>query len=154
MRIEFTEKQFFSLLKILYLGTWMTDAFNPESSGEFDEVEQHVLSFAKDLGLEDHVLYDEKMKIYAYTVEFEKSTGVTQTINQYDEDVFWYELAHRMGERDFLRAYGAEAIGKMSIEERFKRQEGYIKWYEQEFGANGIENLAVVDLTCVGDRGE
>lgn len=154
MKIDFTDKQYIQLLKVLYLGTWMTDAFNAEPSGESDDLEQHVLSFASDFGLKDHVAYDENLKTYSCTGEFQKSSGVTQMIGQYDEDVFWYELTHRMAERDFIRVYGTEAIGKMSIEERFERQEEYIKWYEEEFGTNGIEHLAVVDVRCIPDRNE
>ncbi len=154
MKIDFTDKQFVCLLKILYLGTWMADTFNPEPSGEFDDLEQHILSSAEGFGLKDQIPYDENLKAYSWNVEFEKSSSVAQTISQYDEDVFWYELIHRMGERDFLRAYGADAIGKMSIEERFRHQEEYIKGYEEEFGANGIENLAVVDITCLHDNSE
>jgi len=154
MKIDFTNKQYIQLLKILYLGTWMTDAFNAEPSGECDDLEQHVLSFASDFGFKDHVAYDENLKTYSCTGEFQKSSGVTQMIGQYDEDVFWYELTHRMAERDFIRVYGTEPIGKMSIEERFERQDEYIKWYEEEFGINGIEHLAVVDARWTPDRNE
>lgn len=154
MEIDFTEKQYAWLLKVLYLGTWMTDAFNTESSNESDDLEQYVLSFAKDFGLKDHIAYDENLKAYSYTGEFEKSSGVRQVINEYDENVFWYELVHRMAKRDFMRAHGAGTIGKMSIEERFGHEEEYIKWYEEEFGTNSIENLAVIDMTCVCDHTE
>ncbi|OPY77231.1 MAG: hypothetical protein A4E65_02829 [Syntrophorhabdus sp. PtaU1.Bin153] len=147
MNIDLTVEQYVRLLKMLYLGTWMTDAFNAEPSGEFDDLEQYMLSLAKEAGLDGHVAYDEEKKTYSYTGEFEKSSNVTQIINQYDEDVFWYELTHRMAKRDFVRAHGAAMIGKMSILERFELEDQYIKWYEDEFGTNGIENLAVVDMT-------
>lgn len=152
MEIDFTEKQYARLLKVLYLGTWMTDTFDTESSNESDDLEQYVLSFAKDFGLKDHVTYDEDLKAYSYTGEFEKSSGVRQIINEYDENVFWYELIHRMAKRDFMRAHGTGTIGKMSIKERFEREEEYIKWYEDEFGTNSIENLAVVDMAYISDH--
>ncbi|OPX97209.1 MAG: hypothetical protein A4E62_00061 [Syntrophorhabdus sp. PtaU1.Bin002] len=154
MKIDFTEKQYIRLLKVLYLGTWMTDAFNTESSGECDDLEQYVLSFAEGFGLKDHVTYDENLTTYSYAGEFEKSTGARQVINEYDENVFWYELIHRMAKRDFMRAHGVGIIGKMSIEERFEREDQYIKWYEDEFSTNSIENLAVVDMTCICDHNE
>jgi hypothetical protein len=147
MKVDLTEKQYDRLLKMLYLGAWMTDAFNVEPSGEADDLEQYVLALAKDFGLGNYVVYDEEKKTYSYAGEFEKSSGVTQIINQYDEDVFWYELTRRMAKRDFIRAHGAAMIGKMSILERFELEDEYIKWYEDEFGTNGLENLAVVDMT-------
>ncbi len=154
MKIDLTEEQYVKLLKVLYLGTWTTDAFEGEWSGEFSDLEQQVFSYAKDFALEDRVVYDGDTKTYSYAPEFEKNSGVVQIINAYDDDVFWYELVHRMAERDFIRAHGTGTIGRMSIDERFQRADEYVSWYEEEFGAHDIENLAVVDKADTSDKSE
>ena len=49
MKINFTKKQYETLLKAVYLGNWMVSSTSDEPEGnQFDELEEYVFSFAKD----------------------------------------------------------------------------------------------------------
>ncbi len=62
---------------------------------------------------------------------------------QYDEETFWDGLTFRLADRDFVRAYGEEAIKAMSPEERMMKRDPFYDACSEEFAQNGIESLRV-----------
>ena len=149
MEIKLTKEQYKNLLKLVYLGNWMINAIRSGTKGDerikkYDEIEQYIFSFAKDAGLEKYIEYDEKLKKFFPTSEFEEDPEIEQYREDYEEEVFWQELADRLGTRDFIKEYGQEAIKKMSQKERFLKREEFIIKYEEEFEKNGLANLEIL----------
>ena len=145
MEIKFTEKQYESLLKLVYLGNWMINAIRlvDEQIKEYENIEQYIFSFAKDAGLENWIEFDNELNKFYPTKEFEENTDVEQFKDDYDDELFWEELTYRLGGQDFIREYGETAIRKMTWEERFKKEQPFIEKYEEEFEKYGIENLEI-----------
>lgn len=144
MKINFTKKQYEDLVKLVYLGTWMVNAHRTDDRVEkYEELEQYILSFYKDFGMENFILFDEELKRFFPTKEFEEETDVEQYIDEYNNDIFCEELIDRLARRDFIRAYGEENLLKMTWEERFEKEQPFIDKYDEEFEKNGIENLDI-----------
>ncbi len=139
--VKYTKEQYESLLELVYLGDWLVNSFRIERVTEFEDLENHLYSFAKDFGLEKLVVLDGETKKYLPANSLEET--VTHYIEAYDEDKFWDELCHRLGQRDFVRHYGQDAIQKMKLEEMFQKEAGFIRKYAEEFEKSGLENLEI-----------
>jgi hypothetical protein len=149
MEIKLTKEQYENLLKLVYLGNWMVNAIRSGAEGDeqiekYNEIEQYIFSFAKDVGLEKYVEFNEKYNQFFPTIELEEDPEVEKYRQDYNEETFWQELADRLGARDFIREYGKEAIEKMDQEERFIKLQEFIIKYEEEFEENGMANLEIL----------
>lgn len=150
MKINFTKKQYISLIKLLHLGTWMANAHRTDDRiEEFEELEQYVLSVCKSFGMDDSVEYDKELKMFFLTEEFLEESGVEELIDEYDNDTFWEELIHRMAERDMEKKYAEDTIRKMKFEERIDKEWPFIRIYEEEFLENGLTNLRLIKGTNI-----
>ena len=69
MKINFSKKQFETLIEMMELGYCITSS-NEQTANEskFTEMEQYLLSFAEDFDFED-VLYDSQNQMYGLAVE-------------------------------------------------------------------------------------
>ncbi len=143
MKIRFTKDQYKNLIKLVYLGNWMINAVRliDNQIKKYNDLEQYILSFAKEFGLEKYIEFDEEYEKFISTIDIEEDPELEEYRNDYDEEVFWQEMAIRLGSRDFVRQYGEEAIIKMDQKERFLKEQQHIITYEEEFEKNGIENL-------------
>ncbi|TGJ99691.1 hypothetical protein EHO59_17820 [Leptospira semungkisensis] len=145
MKIEFTPEQYETLLKSIAISSWMINAFNEgeEESNSYAELEQYILSFAKEFGKQEFVDYDVADDIYYPTRKFEDQTDIFDIISDYDNELFWDELIHRMARRDFLEEYGESGLAAMAIEERIEKEAPYISKYEEIFTNQGLENVEI-----------
>ena len=145
MEIKLTKEQYENLIKLVYLGNWMVNAIRLENERvkKYDEIEQYIFSFAKDIGLEKYIEFDETNNQFFPTREFDEDPEIEKYKEEYDNEVFWQELADRLGTRDFIRKYGKEVIEKMDQEERFLKREECIIKYEEEFERNQLNNLEI-----------
>lgn len=144
MKINFTKKQFENLLKLVYLGNWMANAYRTDDIiKKYEELENYVFSFAKEFGFAEYVddeLADEG-KFFPTRV-FEE-TDVNELHDEYDDETFWDEILDRLTDRDFVRKYGIEAIKKMSSEERWEKMGEFEEKYAEEMEKYGIERLEI-----------
>lgn len=147
MKINFTKKQYEDLLKLVYMGDWMTNANRTEDHTErFEELESYLFSFAKDFGLEEYADADDPGRVYPSRL-FEEEIGLRELIDEYDNETFWDELPDHLGERDFFEKFTKEEIEAMDPEKLFmERMECIINW-EKEFEEHGIERLRAVNMT-------
>ncbi len=144
MKINFTKKEYKALLTVLYISDWVMHSHDTELDPEtqkYKDLEQKILSFAKDFGMDDCVERDAKLGGFFHTRNFEDE--VMKFIERYDDNSFWDELADRLADRDFLRKYGEEAILKMTPEERFQKYCDFEDKYNEEFEENGLENIRI-----------
>jgi len=143
MKINITKKIYGQLLDLCYIARWMNDTIKDPSPGRFEEIEQYLLSLAKEFGFEKAVAFDKQQGKYSLTRDFVEQSDLIPFIDAYDNNIFWEELVYRLGWRDVLRAYSEEKLSALSEEERKQLSEVYIDRYAREFEAKGLENLAL-----------
>jgi len=142
MKINFSKKQYRSLIDLVYLGEMVVNSIRTDDRvKEYDELREYIYSFAEQMGQGDIIEYDKKYNMHFETKAYE--TGkVEEYTNAYDEEVFWTELASRLAERDMQRLI-------MMSGETFEKDEGLRKFwaredvYQTEFEENGLNNVKV-----------
>ncbi len=148
MKINFTKKQYLTLIKLIYLGTWITNAHRTEDIiEEFEDLEQYILSFARDFGMEDEVVYDDEIGKFFLDEEFIVNSGIEEIIDEYDNETFWEELIHRLSERDLNERYGEDALSNMALEDVLMKKMPLLEMYDTEFSENGLVNLRLIKGT-------
>jgi len=123
MQINFTKSQYEQLLKLVYLGVWLTNAHRTDDRiKEFDDLESYVLSMAKEFGL-DKFVDDEPMdgRTHFPSRHFEEETEVQRLIAEYDENTFLDELIERLAEMKFANKYSEDEYKRMSREEYLEK---------------------------------
>lgn len=144
VQLNLTKEQYRTLLEMTLLGNWMINSTREKTIKEYDDVEQLVFSFAKQAGLEDCIEYVEKLKAYFPTPDFEEEQAMPFK-EEYDDYTFWEELIHRLAWRDMERKLGRPIPEGAATEEQLLANDAEVKRYQDEFNANGIENLVLVD---------
>ena len=156
MNINFTKKQYESLIKICYLGNWIANSMRDDSKKdpsikEYEKIEQYVYSFAKDFGLEE--LIDEDEGVYYPTVEMEENTQVDGLIEEYDDRTFWEKLKSELAKKLIRGKYTKKQILKMSNSKRVTEILGIEDDLDKEFSKFGVERL-VLDESIKPDMEE
>ena len=144
MNQSLTKKQFFILMKLVYLGNWIVNAFNIKQDEEYEQVEDLIFKMAQIYGFDRYVDHVEKDgSSYYPTSYFEHETDVMELIEKYDDESFWDELIYRMAERDFYKKYSKEENAKMRREEFFKKLGELEDKYGKEFNKYGLKRLEI-----------
>jgi hypothetical protein len=144
MQIDFTQKQFDALKRLVALGNWLANAHREESAriAAFDELEQHIRAAAA-AGGESAIARDAETGDFYATWEADDDPVIGKLIDEYDNDTFWDELLHRLSERDLERAYGHDLLhdeeNRATLEEPF-----HARW-DDELAEYGIGRLVVAD---------
>jgi len=149
MEIKLTKEQYENLLKLVYLGNWIVNSIR---SGEEDDkriekyenIAQYIYSFSREEGLERYIEFDKQVNRFFPTREFEEDTDLERYRQEYDDEVFWQELIHRLAERDFIKEYGENTIKKMNWRERLEKEQPFIEKYGEEFEESGLMNLEIL----------
>ncbi len=147
--IRFTKQQYEDLVKMVYLGTWMVNGIRTADDAveKYEKLEQYILSFANDFDFGKFVEYDAKSKKYFPNADFEQDEELERYRDEYDDDCFWDSLVDRLARRDFIKTYGEDAIKRMDREERFLKEEPFIKKYTNEVCDNGIDRISLQENT-------
>jgi hypothetical protein len=144
VKIEFKKDQFETLLKLIYLGNWMANAYEEDpQNNEFSELVSYICEFAKDIGLEDMVKCDDETGISLPSGDFEENEHLNELIERYDDAVFLDKLIFNLAGKDMLDKFGEKKITSMTDEEFFKEEGAFMQKYQKEFAKNGIQNLTV-----------
>lgn len=145
MKINFTKRQFRTLLDLVYVGDFIINGIreHDEQIKEYEEIIQYVYSFAKKMGCGNLVKYSREYDEYHETREFEESL-VYELIEEYDDYVFWEELVSRLAKRDVGKEI--EEIDDISHDEVVKMLWSREEIYEKEFYKNGLDNIRVEDI--------
>lgn len=147
MKINFTNKQYGNLLKLVYLGNWVANATRiDDQDKQLDALEGYIFSFAKDFGLSEYADTDDPEMTYP-TRQFEERSGVQELIEEYDDDTFWEELPERLGERDLLEQHSTSELEQMDLNERIHKLYANIGKWMDEFETHGITRLRAVNMT-------
>ena len=149
--IELTRKQYAALLKAVYLGNWVANAYRDGGpldplAEEYEEILHFVFSQAPRFGLEKYASREPGAgDAYHPTRLFEEGTDVRKILDAYDDVMFWDELAERMGERDFHAAHTEETATAMAEDEYMHRHHECVDRYEDEFAEHGVDRLEIAE---------
>lgn len=150
MTITLSNDQYRSLVRLLLLGSWMSNAFKDEMLPGADDAEQTFLSRAPAFGSDDIVVYDVKRKKWGPGRAFAEE--LNKLIDDYNIDTMYDELAHGLAHRDLIAKLGEERAQAMTDEEFGEAERPIMEQYEDEFDEYGIDRLRV-NAAPVGDAG-
>ncbi|WP_262174215.1 hypothetical protein [Saccharococcus sp. Marseille-Q5394] len=139
MKINFTKKQFKTLLDLAYLGEWTANSIRPDDErfADYDELFQYICLHAKDMGYDDLVPYDRELNAYYPSKEYEEQ--LHPIIDDNDDYVFWEKLSGNLAKRDLDQEGGTFD----TLDDRFLRLLEIEERYEKEFEENGLANLVI-----------
>lgn len=145
MTIELTPAQYETLLKLVYLGEWMTNGvrIEEERDEQIHQAAQHFYSYADEAGASELIRYDKEYRQYIPTRALDENNDVERFRDEYDEEVFWDELIEKLSMRDFMRLYGEQEWFAGSMSETGQIKSGIIQKYVDEFEARGVDNLII-----------
>lgn len=139
--IELSEEQYKNLLKLVYLGEWVSQSYAEEPSEKILDTIDVVYKHSKNTDAKNMVEFDKKIGRHFPTAKMEEE--MLDYIDDYDDNVFWDELVDRMSEKDLIKKFGDKKVEKMSFEDRIEEEAPFIEKYENEFAENGIERLKI-----------
>ena len=155
MKIDFTQEEYRSLVDLLSLAGCMLEGYgrgeDPRKAACF-KVEQKLLSYAEDAGCRDLIERDVETGTYLRKWSGDRKENAVAWLYQYNDDLFWEELIIRMAERDIKSLRAVEEVGKEPLPEKEKpsRLMELEKHYEEEFVANGLDNLVLRNKAAEG----
>jgi hypothetical protein len=147
MKINFTKKEYQTLVEMLLAADWVITGHEDEEREEtkpYRELRKKVLSHHEEMGMAEAFAYSEQEDEYFETAAYEASAPHMRFIEEYTEQVFWEELASRLAARDLAAEETLVVEGARSEEERLTRLFEVNERYEEEFSENGLANLRLV----------
>ena len=146
MKINFTKTEYRRLLDIIYLGQWMIDAHDTESSQAnegYEMLVQKIYSYAKEMGCEELIDASKTPAGYYPTRVYEDESQAHPFIDKYNAENFWEELITRLAERD--THIDAEAANKdlSTAEEFWELSMPHELRYAEEFEKHGLSRLEI-----------
>lgn len=143
MKINFTKKQFRTLIDLIYAGELVVNGHRmpDEIDEEFLNLQQYIYSFAKQMGYEDLIEYSKKYNAYHETRKYDESR-IHDFIEESEDEIFWSNLELNLAKRDIAEEY-ADKVDELEHTELltlvWRREEEY----SQEFYENGLDNVKV-----------
>lgn len=151
MKINLTKKEYRALLDLVSIAEWVMNSHRTDKdprSPEHDQIEQKILSHARDFGFENLVTYNKKYDRYDHTREYEDSENFFPFIEEFEEDSFWDKLCTYLAKRDLLLKLGVEKITAMDPFDRISMEDEIAVRYSEEFEKNGLKNLVLPNLSA------
>jgi hypothetical protein len=145
-KLEFTKKEFLTLLQVFEIADWVLDADSNEEAdenGEFSKLLQKVYSHAGEYGCGSLIADVSELQEYLPSEKYEETCSMMDLIEKFENETFWEELMERLSERDAIREMGEKAFRKLGDDERSRKIEEYRKKYLEEFEKNGVERLHI-----------
>ena len=146
MKIHLTKTEYRLLFDLVQIAEWVMNSHKVGDNPKFEpyeKIEQKILSYAKNFGFENLVMYDKRHNKYFPTREYEDSETDRPFIEEFEEEVFWEELCSRLAQRDLLQKKGIQKVKEMDPLERLTEEEEIAEEYNNEFIENGIKNLII-----------
>ena len=143
MNLEMNRTELERLLEVMYLGEWLLNAhLEPkERSAEHVAALQKLLALAEENSLGYLVETDEETGELRASAALRARIDVAGHIQDYDDCVFWDELALHLAERDLMNEIGKETFKRLPSAERHERVEKLAQQWDAEFDAHGVERL-------------
>ncbi len=142
MTITLTEEQFRALAKLIFLGSWVANAFKDEQLPGTDDAEQVVLSRSPAFQSDDVVVYDVKLKKWRPARAFGEE--LNKIVDDYNIDAMYEELSHGLAHRDMIADLGEARVVGMTDEEFAEAEKPYIAKYDEEFDERGVDRVGII----------
>lgn len=142
MKLELTKSEMERLLEIAYLGEEVLNGHRPdgERSAAHDGVLDKIHELAEEEGLGYLVDRGEDGETKP-SMALETRMEAGGWLSDYDDCVFWDELALRLAERDLREEIGTAAFDALPAAERRDRVDVIAEAYDKEFDKRGAEKL-------------
>ena len=155
MNIEITTKEYRNLLDILHVADVIMSGHRREEDVRtipHRALIQKIYSYARTVGLERLMDFDNNVKKYFPTSEFEDASQAHALIDEFGDHLFWDHLISRLSARDAANAAGGiDRLNALSDSDR-QAVEGPIRQrYIEEFSIHGVANLDVVEKFSYGE---
>jgi hypothetical protein len=149
MNIELTAQEYRDLLDILHIADMIVSGHRRGGDKRTEghrALIQKLYAGAGNEGFDGLVSHNRILNKYETTEDFEQSTPAHGLVNEFSEHLFWDQLISRLTIRDAAQLTGgAERLGSMSNSDRRHVEEPIRQRYVQEFSANGVANLEVIE---------
>lgn len=145
MKINFSKKEYKSLLDMLYLADWMMhtyDVYSKKRLMDYSTLRKTILSYSRDMGAEDNIKYSKEEDRYYETPDYKEELKHL-FIDPYNKELFREELVGQLAQRDFLEEYEAKQHDKLDLETRINVFTQLMQRYEEEFAEHGLERLRI-----------
>jgi hypothetical protein len=147
MKINFTKKEYQTLVEMLLTADWIirSDEDEPRKETEpYGALRKKVLAHFKEMGMEADFTYDPEGGEYFETAAYEERAPHMRFIEAFEEASFWSRLAYKLAARDVASEVRSRGEESMSQEERLVRLFEITERYEQEFEEHGLDQVMVV----------
>ena len=104
------------------------------------------MSYAKDMGCEDLINFDEQQQKYAESFIFEEESPALEYIDEFENDSFWSELISRLARQDALIELKTNNPHDVESEDLFTAiSKAEDKW-SKEFAAFGLSRIRLNNI--------
>ncbi len=147
MKINFTVKEYTSLIETLDIANWVLNAFrgNIGFGGESEnhaKLQKKIHSYAKEMGCEELIKPNVSVT-GCYLRTGRENSETSAYIDQFVENSFWVELGAKLAERDLLKKYSVYSLSEIPTEDRISALcMAEYKW-EEEFEKYGLERIYI-----------
>ena len=139
----FDKKELEKLLELAALGDWLVNGHRPDEERALahDDALQKLYALAEEEGLGYLVATDEATGALKPSEALMARLAMAGYVGEYDECVFWDELALRMAERDLRAEIGETVFNALPPQLRQERVDAIAEKYDREFDARGLDRL-------------
>ena len=143
MQLKMSKEQFREMLLAAVFYSWVRGyVTEPEGKDyrKYEKLEKYLLQIAQENNLTDLV-----KKFRGELVPSEEIVKrVVETMDEYNNEVFWEKLVIYLGQRDFWRSLSPEARREVEKEEFLPIWiNDFYQKYEEEFEKYGVERLEI-----------
>ena len=145
--MNFTKKEYQTLVEMLLVADWVITGHEEgerEETRSYREFRKKVLAHHKEMGMSEAFTYSPEDDEYFETAAYEANAPYMRFIDEYDEQVFWEELATRLAHRDIAAEETLSVKEPLGETELTKKLVERIARYEEEFAENGLDNIRLV----------
>lgn len=145
MKINFTNKEYATLIEMLDIADWVISAHkntNGPREQPYEELRKKLYALASDFGCDDKITYSKEDDDYFETRSFEEAAH-REFIEEYDTETFWSQLIDRLVMRDASNEVGEDAFLNSDIETHFPILEKYEAIWSSEFEKHSLDNLVI-----------
>jgi len=149
MNIELSTSEYKDLLDILHIADVVMSGHRREEDKRTKQQRtliQKLYALAQGEGLNRLIAYNATAQLHVPTAEFEETSVAHRAIDEFSDHLFWDELIGRLTARDASQiAGGMDALNALNDHDRQAMEQPIRQRYIQEFSANGIANLLIVE---------
>jgi len=154
MQIEIDAQEYRDLLDIVHIADVVLSGHGRGPDGRSERhraLIQKLYGMASSAGFESLMHFDEDVKKYVPTPAFEQGTLAHTAMNEFAEHLFWEHLTNRLAQRDTAQlAGGIERLAALDDQERHRLFHAIRQRYVEEFQANDIANLRLIESIAAG----